>query len=451
MSKPRNKRPTVSGVTVYARGKTFAYNVELEPDSLTGKPRYEYKGGFPTADEAWAAALKAKAAADANRRVPPSKRTVADFFAEWLTSIEDAIKPSTYVNYADYRDAYVLPSIGQRRLQGIDVPTLNALYRHLLKAGRCKADNNTVMYEYWHTRKLSGVEPKPKEISENCGVSIYAARAAVVRYRRGRIPTPKPAGLAPKTVKNVHRMLHRALSDAVAWQYIESNPAEHASLPRESRTTKRKRSTTWTPDQLNVWLRVAKGDRDAALWVLVATTGMRRSELAGAERSLLDLDNATLTLEDTRIVVDGKATESDGKTASGNRTVSLDPLTVAYLRRHLAMLDKERREFGGTYVDKGKLFCHPDGRPVHPDTITRRFNRLVDLAGVPTIRLHDVRHTYATLSLDAGIEPKVVSDRIGHANMAYTLTIYTHRSSGRDRPAAEKVAEVIFGNDWDPT
>src|SRR3954453_19701005 len=173
---------------------------------------------------------------------------------------------------------------------------------------------------------------------------------------------------------------------------------------------------------------------------------MRRSELAGAEGVLFDMDDrdqATLTLEDTRVVVAGRAEESDGKTESGNRTISLDLLTVAYLRRHLEMLEKERRAFGQSYHEHGKLFCHPDGKPIHPDTITRRFNRLVDRAGVPLIRLDDVRHTYATLSLDAGVKPKVVADRIGHTNMAYTLTIYTHRSTGRDQPAADKVAGVI--------
>jgi site-specific recombinase XerD len=92
--------------------------------------------------------------------------------------------------------------------------------------------------------------------------------------------------------------------------------------------------------------------------------------------------------------------------------------------------------------------CHPNGTPLRLDTITCCFNKLVDLAGVPRIRLHDVRHTYATLSLDAGIDPKIVSDRIGHANMAYTLAIYTHCSAGRDKTAAEKVAGVIFGEDW---
>jgi integrase len=175
---------------------------------------------------------------------------------------------------------------------------------------------------------------------------------------------------------------------------------------------------------------------------------MRRSELAGAERELLDLDNATLEIGDTRVVVDGKADESDGKTESGRRTISLDPLTMAYLRRHLAMLDAERQAFRDSYYDSGLLVCHTDGRPIHPDTITDRFNKLVDRADAKHIRLHDVRHTYATTSLDAGIDPKIVADRIGHANMAYTLAIYTHRSTGKDKRAAEAVAGVILGAGW---
>ena len=152
--------------------------------------------------------------------------------------------------------------------------------------------------------------------------------------------------------------------------------------------------------QLAAWLAVAVNDRDAAIWVLAATTGMRRSELAGAERELLGLDNATLEIADTRVVVDGKADESDGKTESGRRVISLDPLTVAYLRRHLAMLDTEREAFGDSYHDSGLLVCHPDGRPVHPDTITGRFKRsstgpgsrayACTTCGTPTPRPHSM-------------------------------------------------------------
>ena len=107
------------------------------------------------------------------------------------------------------------------------------------------------------------------------------------------------------------------------------------------------------------------------------------------------------------------------------------------------MLDEERAAFGADYPSHGKLMCLEDGRRLHPDTITRRFNRLVDRAGVRRIRLHDVRHTYATLATDEGIEPKIVSDRVGHANMAVTFQIYTHRSTGRDRDAAERIGDLI--------
>lgn len=112
------------------------------------------------------------------------------------------------------------------------------------------------------------------------------------------------------------------------------------------------------------------------------------------------------------------------------------------------MLDAEREAFGGDYHDSGLLVCRQDGRPVHPDTITDRFNRLVDRAGVKRIRLHDMRHTYATTSLDAGVDPKIVADRIGHANMAYTLAVYTHKSTGKDRGVVETVAVVLLGTGW---
>jgi integrase len=172
---------------------------------------------------------------------------------------------------------------------------------------------------------------------------------------------------------------------------------------------------------------VALSDRFAALWLLAATTGMRRSELAGADRDLLDLDAATLTITDTRVVVNGYTIESDGKTESGVRTISLDRDTVALLRSYLTLLDNERDAFGPGYPTHGKLMRYQDGRPLHADTITRRFNRLVDLAGVRRIRLHDIRHTYATLSLYSGITPKIVSDRIGHSDLSVTFQVYGHR------------------------
>jgi len=444
MSTSPRKAPRPRGITVYRRSLKWAFIIYLEPDILTGKRDRLYRGGFEMEDDAWVAAIKAKAEAEEGRYIRPSLRTVEQFLTEWLESIEHSVKPTTYANYADNINAYIVPVIGHRKVQDITVPALNAFYRRLLESGRRKPDNNTVMYGYWKARRhyRDGLGPTPSQVSKACGTSIYAARAAASRFRRGRAPAERTRGLAPKSVKNVHRILHRALSDAVAWQYISMNPAEHASVPRQ-RKAGRNRPQPWTLDELAAWLRVALTDRFAGMWVLAATTGMRRSELAGVSRDMLDLDAGTLAIEDTRVVVDGQAQDSDGKTDASGRIISLDPFTIAALRKYIGMLDDERAEFGSSYPGHGKLMVFADGRRLHPDTITSGFNRLVDRAGVRRIRLHDIRHTYATLARDLGVNGKIVTDRLGHANETVTQQIYTHPSTGQDRAAAEMIAQLI--------
>lgn len=392
MSKPKTAA-RVPGVTVYPRGKKWAFIIYGEPDLLTGKRERIYQGGFTTDEAAWTEALNTKARITSGRPARTSDVTVQQFFREWLESIKNSVKQTTYTNYVDNFEAYILPVIGHRALKDIEVPVLNAFYRHLLAKGRKKPDNNTKMYEYWHARRemRDGLGPTPSTVARACNTTIYAARAAVLRYRRGRVPKALSAGLEPKSVRNIHRIIHLAFSDAIGWRYIDFNPAAHARLPRLGRTAKN-RPKPWTIEELAAWLRVATTDRFAGLWVLAATTGMRRSELAGAERELLNLDEGVLIIEDTRVVVDGKAADSDGKGESSRRTISLDPFTTAALTSYLAMLDEERKAFGASYPTHGKLMCYEDGRRLHPDTVTRRFNRLVDRAGVRRIRLHDIRH-----------------------------------------------------------
>ncbi|MGE0297208.1 MAG: tyrosine-type recombinase/integrase [Dehalococcoidia bacterium] len=438
-------RRRVPGVTVYPRGRKWSYTIYCEPHILTGKRERYNAGGFLSEDEAWTAALRKHAELDRGRKVKPSARTVEQFLAEWITSVRHSLKPTALANYTTNINAYVLPHIGKRKLQDVTVPVLNALYVHLLEAGRVKKDGNGRMYEYWrrHQAKRKGLGPTPTELSNACGTSYQAAKEAVLRYRRGRVPMEYAAGLSPKSVRNVHRLLHRALSDAVAWDYLVFNPAEHAALPRERRRRQRATPAPWSIDELARWLRAAQRDRFAGLWVLAATTGMRRSELLGVHRDLVDVDAGTLRIDETLVSVAGRAVASDGKTEAGVRTVSLDPFTVAALRSHLAMIDEERAAFGTAYADDGWLFVWPDGRRPHPDSVTDRFNRIVDTAGVRRIRLHDVRHTYSTLSLDSGVEPKVLSDRVGHSNPAVTFQIYAHRSVGRDRDAADLIGRMI--------
>ena len=250
-----------------------------------------------------------------------------------------------------------------------------------------------------------------------------------------------PPGLEPKTVVNTHRMLHRAWEDFAAWGWAKRNFVNDAHPPR----VPRKGRKVWNVAQLQTFLQRTRSDRFFALWVLEATSGMRRCELAGARRDLLDLDAGTLTIETTRVVVDGKVIESDGKTENAQHVLALDPFTLAALRAHAEMLDQERREFGPDYHHHGVLFCWENGKPPHPDTITRRFKRLAAAAGLPEIDLHDVRHSYATAGRDAKIDWKALSQRIGHADVAFTMKQYVQTDLEADRQVANTLAELIIG------
>ena len=248
-------------------------------------------------------------------------------------------------------------------------------------------------------------------------------------------------GLAPKTVVNTHRMLHRAWGDFETWKWVHRNVAKNAHPPSVPRTGRK----VWNAAQLRTFLDRARHDRFYPLWVLEATSGMRRCELAGVSRDGLDLDAATLTIEVTRVVINGRVVESDGKTENAQRVLALDPFTLAALSRLVQQLDAERADLGPDYQDHGLLFCWENGKPPHPDTITRRFKRLSARAGLPDIDLHDVRHSYATAGRDAKIDWKALSVRIGHADVAFTMKQYVQADLAADRQVANTLAELIIG------
>jgi hypothetical protein len=153
---------------------------------------------------------------DTDRFIRPSTRTVAQFFDEWFAAVEPSLDATTWRNWKDYAHAYVLPRIGGDPLQRLDEPQLLKLYATLLTEGRVKRDQNHEMFQYWSARIAEGENPKPIDVAAACGTSVHAARAAIRRYKSGIVPKEPTPGLALKTVRNVHALLHRALVDAVA-------------------------------------------------------------------------------------------------------------------------------------------------------------------------------------------------------------------------------------------
>ena len=206
----------------------------------------------------------------------------------------------------------------------------------------------------------------------------------------------------------------------------------------------------WNPRQIQTFLMSVQRDRFAALFLLELTTGIRRGQICGLKWSGVDLDIGEITVHDNRVVVGGHARhKAGGKTRNADKTISIDRATLAALRRWRERQDGERELLGAAYNPGDYVFTFEDGRPPHPDTIRQRFDRLAAAAGLSRITFHDLRHSYATSALKAGLSPKVVSERIGHADAGFFLQTYAHVLKNDDRDAAEQAASFLLGASWD--
>ena len=171
---------------------------------------------------------------------------------------------------------------------------------------------------------------------------------------------------------------------------------------------------------------------------------MRRGEVLGLQWIDVDLDGGSLSVLHTLVSVDYKVESSEPKTPRARRTIDLDTATAVVLREHRKSQLEQRMMMGAGYGEAGLVFARADGSVIHPQALSDRFDRLVSGSGLPRIRLHDLRHTHATMALKAGVPVKVLSERLGHASVAFTMDVYQHVLPGMQREAAELVAGLIF-------
>ena len=203
--------------------------------------------------------------------------------------------------------------------------------------------------------------------------------------------------------------------------------------------------STWPAATLRAFLEGVGGDRLCAAWHLAAATGMRRGEVLGLRWQDVDLDASRVAVRQTLISIRYRLSFGTPKTAKGRRLIALDDRTVAELKRHRKAQLQERLAFGPGYSDADLVFVREDGSPVHPDLFSDYFEKHARRLGLPRIRLHDLRHTHATLALQAGVNPKVISERLGHATVAFTLDRYAHCVPAMEEEAAARVAAFVFG------
>ena len=376
---------------VYKRGDSWTYVLDV---SLPGqRRRQKSKGGYRTKRDALSALNEAQGALQRGLYVEPSRLTIETFLNDhWLPAIKSRLRKSTFEGYRSSIRSHVLPRLGEALLQALSPDQLNAFYSELLEEGR----------------------------------------------RKGK------GGLSPKTVHNVHVMLHKALHDAVRWSYLPRNVAQFADPPRQTSSGKAMRA--WSPAELRSFLQLVEKDPHSAAWVLAANTGMRRGEVLGLRWQDIDFDRRRLAIRQTIISIDYQVEISEPKTARGRRSIALDSGTLTALRSHRVAQNQQKLKLGEAYQDFGLVFCREDGTPIHPDRFTQMFDKHVKESGLPRIRLHDLRHTHATLALAAGIHPKVVSERLGHSTVAFTMDVYSHAIPSMEAEAAETIANLVRGS-----
>jgi integrase len=263
-------------------------------------------------------------------------------------------------------------------------------------------------------------------------IAVMAARLA------GDISERKGKPLSPGTRRAVLIVLHRALGDAVKAGLLRTNPTVGVKRPK----VRRPEMHTWTGAELSTFLRATRGDRLGSLWHVLAMTGLRRGEALGLHWSDVDLENGRLSIQRQRVLsgyqVEERQTKSDKP-----RPVSIDAGTVDVLRRQSQQQLDDADEWGDAWKSTGHVFTREDGSPWHPDRVQKLFQEAVDAVDVPRIRMHDLRHGWATMALRAGVHPKVVQERLGHANIAITMDTYSHVLPDMQESAAEMVAALV--------
>ena len=248
-------------------------------------------------------------------------------------------------------------------------------------------------------------------------------------------------GLSNRTVLHHFRLLHKALKDSMKLGLIGVNPCDGIDAPEPVD----KEMKILSPDDVSKFFAEA---REAPwpcyyLFYTMLFTGLRRSEALGLTWGHLDLDLCALKVRQTlHRLSEGKYVIQPPKTRKGRRQIDLSPSVALLLREYRGEVENQRLLLGEPLTDKDFVFAHPDGTPLDPSTVTHIFARIVRKVGLE-LRLHDLRHSFASVMLAAGVDVKVISQSLGHANIGITLDTYAHLLPGMGKAAAERFDKLL--------
>jgi integrase len=309
--------------------------------------------------------------------------TVGEYLDSWLTdSVQDTVRLTTYQGYERIVRLHIKPMLERIKLERLTPVHVRGLYRERLEAG-----------------------------------------------------------LAPRMVQLVHTILHRALKQAVADNFIPRNVTEAVKAPRPER----REMKPLNPVQARILLEAARGVKLEALYVLALTTGMRQGEILGLMWEDIDMEAATVQVRRTLSTAMGEGFSFNApKTSKSRRSIRIPKLALHCLRRRRTSQLEERMKNAGLWEDHDLVFTTRFGTPIaRASLITHSFKPLLRRADLPDIRFHDLRHTCATLLLSKGVHVKLVQELLGHSTIAITLDTYSHVLPGMGEGIANTMDEVL--------
>ncbi|MGO8683410.1 MAG: tyrosine-type recombinase/integrase [Thermoleophilia bacterium] len=354
----------------------------------TSERRQQWMGGFETKAEAKKARINALHELGQGTHVARDDLTLGEWLTdEWLPSLAvGKLRETTRASYRSHVDNHLAPTkLGTIRLQQLTRERISAHYAWLQRGGE----------------------------------------------DRGR-------PLAASTLHHIHVTLHRALRDAVRANLLARNPADDIELPGVGNQARDAKINAWSAAELAAFLGATKDERLHVLWHTLAMTGMRRGEALALRWDDIDLEHGFISVSKSRVGVDGVVRETPTKSDRA-RVVQIDSATIAVLRAH-AQAQLEELADAAEALEAHFVFTTAAGDPLVPCTVSHWFSSAVVGAALPKLSLHGLRHTHATLLLQAGVPAKIVQERLGHRSITITMDIYSHVTPGMDADAAR-----IFG------
>ena len=361
----------------------FQITIDMGRDPVTGKRERKFKDFTGTRRDAVNLMNQLISEANAGRTVSSSKMKVSEWVNHWLDNYLVNIEETTLVGYRTKIDNQIIPAVGEIRLGALTTDHIQMMINGMLE------------------RELS-----------------------------------------PKTIREAYNILNASLKAAQRQRLIPYNPCEGVSLPK----LKKFKGEVYDVDEIQHVLAVAHGTDMYIPILLAVSVGLRRGEMLALRWEHIDFDKGIIHIRENLV----RGAEEDiikaPKSEAGIRDIHVGQDVLAALKEAKKQYSHDLMAFGADFNNAGYVIHQKDGSPMKPDSMTRKWRRFLTANDLRDIRLHDLRHSNATAMIAAGVNPKVVQERLGHADVSVTLNTYTHVLPQMDEEAAQKVDELLFKN-----